>query len=223
MRPIVQMKEQIDRLNDLQCNNWESMAEFSVGLEEDQDDIFLHCTRVTIDDRELLYLSEVKKLFEMVRTCPLVEFPSEYQDDIKKMKELQLPLSFIDLENFLIKDSIYTTFEQEEFDETTDTSEMNDYEDDQPANSMEIYEKALKQSTPQTNRNSLACLSRILPFPETLGCISRHRVLGLRDGDTLSGCPDFQIPPICKIHQKINIYKNHQTHQNHQFHQIHQN
>ena len=141
MRPIVQMKEQIDRLNDLQCNNWESMAEFSVGLEEDQDDIFLHCTRVTIDDRELLYLSEVKKLFEMVRTCPLVEFPSEYQDDIKKMKELQLPLSFIDLENFLIKDSIYTTFEQEEFDETTDTSEMNDYEDDQPANSMEIYEK----------------------------------------------------------------------------------
>ena len=141
MRPIVQMKEQIDRLNDLQCNNWESMAEFSVGLEEDQDDIFLHCTRVTIDDRELLYLSEVKKLFEMVRTCPLVEFPSEYQDDIKKMKELQLPLSFIDLENFLIKDSIYTTFEQEEFDETTDTSEMNDYEDDQPTNSMEIYEK----------------------------------------------------------------------------------
>ena len=141
MRPIVQMKEQIDRLNDLQCNNWESMAEFSVGLEEDQDDIFLHCTRVTIDDRELLYLSEVKKLFEMVRTCPLVEFPSEYQDDIKKMKELQLPLSFIDLENFLIKDSIYTTFEQEEFDETTDTSEMNDYEDNQPANSMEIYEK----------------------------------------------------------------------------------
>ena len=141
MRPIVQMKEQIDRLNDSQYNNWESMAEFSVGLEEDQDDIFLHCTRVTIDDRELLYLSEVKKLFEMVRTCPLVEFPSEYQDDIKKMKELQLPLSFIDLENFLIKDSIYTTFEQEEFDETTDTSEMNDYEDDQPANSMEIYEK----------------------------------------------------------------------------------
>ena len=141
MRPIVQMKEQIDRLNELQYNNWESMAEFSVGLEEDQDDIFLHCTRVTIDDRELLYLSEVKKLFEMVRTCPLVEFPSEYQDDIKKMKELQLPLSFIDLENFLIKDSIYTTFEQEEFDETTDTSEMNDYEDDQPANSMEIYEK----------------------------------------------------------------------------------
>ena len=141
MRSIVQMKEQIDRLNDSQYNNWESMAEFSVGLEEDQDDIFLHCTRVTIDDRELLYLSEVKKLFEMVRTCPLVEFPSEYQDDIKKMKELQLPLSFIDLENFLIKDSIYTTFEQEEFDETTDTSEMNDYEDDQPANSMEIYEK----------------------------------------------------------------------------------
>ena len=90
MRPIVQMKEQIDRLNDLQCNNWESMAEFSVGLEEDQDDIFLHCTRVTIDDRELLYLSEVKKLFEMVRTCPLVEFPSEYQDDIKKMKVKEL-------------------------------------------------------------------------------------------------------------------------------------
>ena len=141
MRAIVKTKEQIDRLNDSQYNNWESMAEFSVGLEEDQDDIFLHCTRVTIDDRELLYLSEVKKLFEMVRNCPLVEFPSEYQDDIKKMKELQLPLSFIDLENFLIKDSIYTTFEQEEFDETTDTSEMNDYEDDQPVNSMEIYEK----------------------------------------------------------------------------------
>merc|ERR1711953_307067 len=120
------MKEQIDRLNDLQYNNWESMAEFSVGLEEDQDDIFLHCTRVTIDDRELLYLSEVKKLFEMVRTCPLVEFPTEYQDDIQKMKELNLPLSFIDLENFIIKDN-FQNF-QEELNDTNDTSDIHEDE-----------------------------------------------------------------------------------------------
>merc|ERR1711953_1500697 len=125
------MKEQIDRLNDLQYNNWESMAEFSLGLQEDQDDIFLHCTRVTIDDRELLYLSEVQKLFEMVRTCPLVEFPSEYQNDIQKMKELKLPLSFIDLENFIIKDN-FQNFQnfQEELNDTTDTEDP-----------MEIYEK----------------------------------------------------------------------------------
>ena len=115
-----------DRNN--QFDNWESLAEFSLGLEEDQDDIFLHCTRVTIDDRELLYLSEVQKLFEMVRTCPLVEFPTEYQDDIQKMKELNLPLSFIDLENFIIKDN-FQNF-QEELNDTTDTEDP-----------MEIYEK----------------------------------------------------------------------------------
>ena len=117
------MKDQIN-----QFDNWESLAEFSLGLEEDQDDIFLHCTRVTIDDRELLYLSEVQKLFEMVRTCPLVEFPTEYQDDIQKMKELNLPLSFIDLENFIIKDN-FQNF-QEELNDTTDTEDP-----------MEIYEK----------------------------------------------------------------------------------
>ena len=111
-----------------QFDNWESLAEFSLGLQEDQDDIFLHCTRVTIDDRELLYLSEVQKLFEMVRTCPLVEFPTEYQDDIQKMKELKLPLSFIDLENFIIKDN-FQNF-QEELNDTTDTEDP-----------MEIYEK----------------------------------------------------------------------------------
>ena len=111
-----------------QFDNWESLAEFSLGLQEDQDDIFLHCTRVTIDDRELLYLSEVQKLFEMVRTCPLVEFPSEYQNDIQKMKELKLPLSFIDLENFIIKDN-FQNF-QEELNDTTDTEDP-----------MEIYEK----------------------------------------------------------------------------------
>ena len=111
-----------------QFDNWESLAEFSLGLEEDQNDIFLHCTRVTIDDRELLYLSEVQKLFEMVRTCPLVEFPTEYQDDIQKMKELKLPLSFIDLENFIIKDN-FQNF-QEELNDTTDTEDP-----------MEIYEK----------------------------------------------------------------------------------
>ena len=111
-----------------QFDNWESLAEFSLGLQEDQDDIFLHCTRVTIDDRELLYLSEVQKLFEMVRTCPLVEFPTEYQDDIQKMKELNLPLSFIDLENFIIKDN-FQNF-QEELNDTTDTEDP-----------MEIYEK----------------------------------------------------------------------------------
>ena len=115
-----------DQIN--QFDNWESLAEFSLGLEEDQSDIFLHCTRVTIDDRELLYLSEVQKLFEMVRTCPLVEFPSEYQDDIQKMKELKLPLSFIDLENFIIKDN-FQNF-QEELNDTTDTEDP-----------MEIYEK----------------------------------------------------------------------------------
>ena len=114
-----------------QFDNWESLAEFSLGLQEDQDDIFLHCTRVTIDDRELLYLSEVQKLFEMVRTCPLVEFPTEYQDDIQKMKELNLPLSFIDLENFIIKDN-FQNFQnfQEELNDTTDTEDP-----------MEIYEK----------------------------------------------------------------------------------
>ena len=117
------MKDQIN-----QFDNWESLAEFSLGLEEDQNDIFLHCTRVTIDDRELLYLSEVQKLFEMVRTCPLVEFPSEYQNDIQKMKELKLPLSFIDLENFIIKDN-FQNF-QEELNDTTDTEDP-----------MEIYEK----------------------------------------------------------------------------------
>ena len=111
-----------------QFDNWESLAEFSLGLQEDQNDIFLHCTRVTIDDRELLYLSEVQKLFEMVRTCPLVEFPTEYQDDIQKMKELKLPLSFIDLENFIIKDN-FQNF-QEELNDTTDTEDP-----------MEIYEK----------------------------------------------------------------------------------
>ena len=115
-----------DQIN--QFDNWESLAEFSLGLEEDQNDIFLHCTRVTIDDRELLYLSEVQKLFEMVRTCPLVEFPTEYQDDIQKMKELKLPLSFIDLENFIIKDN-FQNF-QEELNDTTDTEDP-----------MEIYEK----------------------------------------------------------------------------------
>ena len=117
------MKDQIN-----QFDNWESLAEFSLGLEEDQNDIFLHCTRVTIDDRELLYLSEVQKLFGMVRTCPLVEFPTEYQDDIQKMKELKLPLSFIDLENFIIKDN-FQNF-QEELNDTTDTEDP-----------MEIYEK----------------------------------------------------------------------------------
>ena len=115
-----------DQIN--QFDNWESLAEFSLGLEEDQNDIFLHCTRVTIDDRELLYLSEVQKLFEMVRTCPLVEFPTEYQEDIQKMKELKLPLSFIDLENFIIKDN-FQNF-QEELNDTTDTEDP-----------MEIYEK----------------------------------------------------------------------------------
>lgn len=118
-----------DQIN--QFDNWESLAEFSLGLEEDQNDIFLHCTRVTIDDRELLYLSEVQKLFEMVRTCPLVEFPTEYQNDIQKMKELKLPLSFIDLENFIIKDN-FQNFQnfQEELNDTTDTEDP-----------MEIYEK----------------------------------------------------------------------------------
>ena len=115
-----------DQIN--QFDNWESLAEFSLGLEEDQNDIFLHCTRVTIDDRELLYLSEVQKLFEMVRTCPLVEFPTEYQNDIQKMKELKLPLSFIDLENFMFKDN-FQNF-QEELNDTTDTEDP-----------MEIYEK----------------------------------------------------------------------------------
>ena len=119
-----------------QFDNWESLAEFSLGLQEDQDDIFLHCTRVTIDDRELLYLSEVQKLFEMVRTCPLVEFPTEYQDDIQKMKELKLPLSFIDLENFIIKDN-FQNF-QEELNDTIDTSDINE---DETKDSMEIYEK----------------------------------------------------------------------------------
>ena len=143
MQAIVKMREKVDRL-DSEFNNWESMAEFNIELEEDQDDIFLHCTRITLDDRELLYLSEMKQLWEMIRTCPLVEFPSEYQNDIQKMKDLNLPLSFIDLENFFSKDSFQPTVAvPEELDETIDSDE------DELKDTKQIYENPVQDFDPK--------------------------------------------------------------------------
>ena len=148
MRAIVKMREKVDCLNS-EFNNWESMAEFNIELEEDQDDIFLHCTRITLEDRELLYLSEMKQLWEMVRTCPLVEFPSEYQNDIQKMKDLNLPLSFIDLENFFSKDSFQNTVAvPEEFDEYTDSSYSYD-EEDELKDTKQIYENPVQDFDPK--------------------------------------------------------------------------
>ena len=65
-----------------ETSEWTSLAEFSVFLKEGED-IFLHCTRATIDDRELLYLSEVQQLSELLKTQPIIDFPEEFQDDIK--------------------------------------------------------------------------------------------------------------------------------------------
>ena len=80
---LISTKDNIKAMPALdETSEWISLAEFSVFLKEGED-IFLHCTRATIDDRELLYLSEVQQLSEILKNQPIIDFPEEFQDDIK--------------------------------------------------------------------------------------------------------------------------------------------
>ena len=105
---------------------WETLAEFTMYL-KGQEDIFCHCSRTTINDRDLLYfgkhwqenhendftefVSEPVSKFENqsisndsnddaeeeldVYDKPLVDFDSEFTNEIEAMKAMGLPLAFL--------------------------------------------------------------------------------------------------------------------------------
>ena len=105
---------------------WETLAEFTMYL-KGQEDIFCHCSRTTINDRDLLYFGKhwqennetdftefvsepVSKLENQsisndsndepeeeldVYDKPLVDFDSEFANEIEAMKDMGLPLAFL--------------------------------------------------------------------------------------------------------------------------------
>ena len=76
---------------------YESLAEFTLTL-KDEDEIFCYCTRVTIDDRDLLYFGEQTE----VESNPDPTYSSDFLSDLERMKNLGINVSFendLDSEN----------------------------------------------------------------------------------------------------------------------------
>ena len=76
---------------------YESLAEFKLTL-KDEDEIFCFCTRVTIDDRDLLYFGEQTE----VESNPDPTYSSDFLSDLERMKNLGINVSFendLDSEN----------------------------------------------------------------------------------------------------------------------------
>ena len=64
---------------------YESLAEFTLTL-KDEDEIFCYCTRVTIDDRDLLYFgerTEVESNPDPTYSSDFLRVPSHYPFQIQ--------------------------------------------------------------------------------------------------------------------------------------------
>ena len=64
--------------------NWEALAEFTIELkDENHEDIFCLCSRVTIDDKNLLFYNETGS-----------EYSSEFLEGLDNLKDLGVEVSF---------------------------------------------------------------------------------------------------------------------------------
>lgn len=63
--------------------NWQSLAEFNILLEDDAE-IYCHCTRIVLNDRDLLYNGDEKQS----------KYTSEFLDGLNALKNMGVELSF---------------------------------------------------------------------------------------------------------------------------------
>jgi hypothetical protein len=65
---LIEMEESINC-----CQHWESLAEFTLFLRDDMEEIFCHCTRTTIDDLDLLFYKHPERVlrdrFQQTSNC----------------------------------------------------------------------------------------------------------------------------------------------------------
>lgn len=63
--------------------NWESLAEFNILLEDDEE-IYCHCTRIVLDDRDLLFNGEERP----------DKYAPEFLDGLKSLQKMGVELTF---------------------------------------------------------------------------------------------------------------------------------